>query len=103
MHSILQDVRYGLRMLTKNPGMTLAAILTLGLGIGANTATFSLSNTFLRKPVSFPEVERGNPFFRRLNRVRIDRHEPHGCRRAFPGAGLPRHARFLRRTRHSRR
>ena len=58
MHSIFQDVRFGLRMLAKNPGMTFAAILTLGLGIGANTATFSLSNTFLRKPVSFPEVQR---------------------------------------------
>ena len=58
MHSIFQDVRFGLRMLTKNPGITLVAIFTLGLGIGANTATFSLSNTFLRKPVSFPEVER---------------------------------------------
>src|SRR5258707_13477157 len=58
MHSIFQDVRFGLRMLAKNPGITLVAILTLGLGIGANTATFSLSNTFLRKPVSFPEVQR---------------------------------------------
>src|SRR6266404_5579067 len=57
MHSIFQDVRFGLRMLARNPGITLVAILTLGLGIGANTATFSLSNTFLRKPVSFPEVE----------------------------------------------
>jgi len=58
MHSIFQDLRFGLRMLAKNPGITLVAIFTLGLGIGANTATFSLSNTFLRKPVSFPEVER---------------------------------------------
>jgi len=58
MHSIFQDVRFGLRMLAKNPGISLVAIFTLGLGIGANTATFSLSNTFLRKPVSFPEVER---------------------------------------------
>jgi putative ABC transport system permease protein len=58
MHSFLQDVRYGLRMLAKNPGVTLVAIFTLGLGIGANTATFSLSNTFLRKPVSFPEADR---------------------------------------------
>src|SRR6266436_7027553 len=58
MHSIFQDLHFGLRMLAKNPGMTLVAIFTLGLGIGANTATFSLSNTFLRKPVSFPEVER---------------------------------------------
>src|SRR5258708_7957830 len=58
MHSIFQDLRFGLRMLAKNPGITLGAFFTLGLGIGANTATFSLSNTFLRKPVSFPEVER---------------------------------------------
>jgi ABC-type antimicrobial peptide transport system permease subunit len=58
MHSIFQDVGFGLRMLAKNPGITLVAILTLGLGIAANTATFSLCNTFLRKPVSFPEVER---------------------------------------------
>src|SRR5258708_11469023 len=58
MHSIFQDLRFGLRMLAKNPGITLVAIFTLGLGIGANPATFSLSNTFLRKPVSFPEVER---------------------------------------------
>jgi putative ABC transport system permease protein len=58
MHSIFQDLRFGLRMLAKNPGITLVAIFTLGLGIGANTATFSLSNTFLRKPVSFPEVKR---------------------------------------------
>jgi putative ABC transport system permease protein len=58
MHFLLQDVRYGLRMLAKNPGITFVAIFTLGLGIGANTATFSLSNTFLRKPVSFPEADR---------------------------------------------
>jgi putative ABC transport system permease protein len=58
MHSFFQDVRYGLRMLAKNPGVTLVAIFTLGLGIGANTAAFSLSNTFLRKPVSFPEADR---------------------------------------------
>jgi putative ABC transport system permease protein len=58
MHSIFQDFRFGLRMLARNPGVTLVAIFTLGLGIGANTAAFSLSNTFLRKPVSFPEVQR---------------------------------------------
>lgn len=58
MHSIWQDIRYGLRMLVKSPGMTLAAILAFGVGIGANTAVFSVSNTYLRNPISFPEVHR---------------------------------------------
>ena len=58
LESLFQDVRFGLRMLHKSPGFTAVAVLTLALGIGANTATFSVSNTFLRHPISFPEVDR---------------------------------------------
>ena len=58
MNSLWQDIRFGIRMLFKSPGITLAAIFAFGLGIGANTAVFSITNTFLRNPVSFPDVDR---------------------------------------------
>jgi predicted permease len=58
MGTLIQDLRYGVRMLMKNPGLTLVIVVSLAIGIGANTAIFSVTSALLLKPLPYPHADR---------------------------------------------
>src|SRR4030095_6317377 len=79
MTSVYQDLRYSLRMLLKHKGFTVVSALTLALGIGINTAMFSVLNTFLFRSLPYPQSER---------LVRVWRTSPHSQSWPFSAANF---------------
>ena len=75
MQSLIQDLRYSLRMLGKNPGFTLIAVITLTLGIGINSAIFSAVNALLVKPLPFKDLDRIVALWERVPNQGVERNE----------------------------
>ncbi len=85
IEALIQDLRYGARMLMKNPGFTLLAVLTLALGIGSTTAIFSAIQNILLDPFPYKDAHRVVTI-----RIHDTSSSRPGGRRLVPGAGIPR-------------
>ncbi len=72
MHSLLQDLRYGARTLRKSPGFTAVAVLTLGLGVSANTVIFSVVNAVMLRPLPYDQPDRLMMLFHSYPKLGID-------------------------------
>jgi len=66
LEQVMQDIRFGFRQLRKSPGFAITAILTLALGVGANTAIFTLIDSILLRPLPFPQQDGLRPIRARL-------------------------------------
>ena len=75
MESFLNDIRYAVRNLIKRPGFTAIAVITLALGIGANTAIFSFINALLLKPLPFPDLDRVVAVWEKVPSRGVERNE----------------------------